>query len=140
MGLFQRKPLDPIDEGLAEFVSHGDRGLAKIVSREQGALLGALGEDEAVVHITRCEGGTASVVHYDAAVVVTNRRLLIVRKHKIESLDRADITKAGMPYQTDVHKHRCIVIAERQSRSYMVDIEDRARASSYMAALGYLPG
>jgi hypothetical protein len=117
-----------------------DRRLAQIAAREQETILETLSAEEYLCFLGHSEQSSGGV-DSDAAVVVTNRRLLVVYKNRIRrDIDHRRLIRAGMPYETRLHKHSCALLAEHPPEGFIVYIEDFDRARAFLASLGFTPG
>jgi hypothetical protein len=113
------------------------RWVSEVIDREQTPILLTLDDNEEIRFLGRSEHSSGGV-DSDAALLVTNRRLLVIRKGKVKTdIELGRITRAGMPYDTSLHKHRCAFIAERPQQGLTVHIESPDEARKFLQSLGF---
>lgn len=107
------------------------------IAREQTPILLTLDENEEIRFLGRSEHSSGGV-DSDAALIITGRRLLVIRKGKVRTeIELGRITRAGMPYDTGLHKHSCAFIAERPQQGFTVYIENPDEACRFLQSLGF---
>jgi len=140
MPLFGRREPVPIDSRLEAHLPDAKwnrNWVTWAITREQTSILLTLAENEGIRFLGRSEHGSGGV-DSEAALIVTDRRLLVIRKGKVSTeIELGRITRAGMPYDTGMHKHSCAFIAERPQQGFTVYIENPAEARRFVQSLGF---
>jgi hypothetical protein len=134
--------LDPRIEGALP-TSFGDRTyekyLKKVATKEQRAILEALETGEVLVFLGNGEGlGHADYVLHMSAIVITNRRLLIIRGGKIRQallLDQISQVTAGAGNDGRPHLY-----VTSRSETIGFQFESRQRRDTLRELLGFNPG
>jgi hypothetical protein len=130
-------PPAPLDPRLAQHLPVGDRHLRKSLQREASTIVDALGPAEQVTFICYSESAFATSVRYDAVVVATTDRVMVVRKGRVESHARGDILGIGWKWEQESGMFFCAINARQGAVNVHISDEDRARA--FVTCLGGTP-
>lgn len=139
MGLFGRNDAaaEPLDPRLEAQVPDASKELRKILRKEAPGIAAVLGQDEKVRFLCNSESAYATSVDMFAAIVVTDRRLLIARKGRVQEFPLDECR--GAQYGTDTGCYQQLVSVGFRTGDVRIHMKDVPRMYALFAALGVEP-
>jgi len=139
MPLFGRSAAasEPLDPRLEAHLPEKAKDLRKILRKEGDAVLAVLAPGEEIKFICNSECAYATSVDMFAAIAVTDRRLLIVRKGRYEEFPLDEIRGVRKAMDTGCYKE--LVTVGFRAGNVHIHMDDAQRMWTFFAAIGREP-